>query len=545
VKRLLFAAAILAAADVAFGATYYVDCAAGADAASGTTATTAWRSVAKVSATTFQAGDVVLFRRGTRCTGMLWPKGSGTPASPIRLGAYDRGARPIIEGGREQAAIKLFNQQAWEIENLETTGGEPYGLYIGADAGRLKHFRIRNTVIRDVGGEVRKKASGLVVVLATGSATLEDVVIDGVVARHTTQWAGVIVQGATRTNRVRDVAVRNTIVHDVFGDGIVLFQVENGLVEKSAAWLTGLQPVHTIGTPNGIWTWRCRTCTVQLTEGFFIDSPGVDAGVYDIDWGNDDNIVQHNYGHDAQGYCVSVFGAQKEVTTNSIVRHNLCVNNGRSPKLARRQGDLYVHTWDEGALDGVLIHDNTFYWNPPIDVPAFQIEETTFTGTRPNRIFNNAIHSTVPSPLPSNPQLQMDGNAFRYHPAGQRERGEERRTGRWTLRLHPDTNPGEARSQLVFVEAALAQYDESRLDGVVVRSQAKAWQHDADGFADWPLERARGVDEKPARDGVLLALMSPSGSIAQEWRSFVAPAELGLALRLLLGAPRGSPSMVP
>jgi hypothetical protein len=540
--RLLFACLFLLAADAAFGATYYVDCAAGSDSAAGTSEIAAWRTTAKVSDTTFLPGDAVLLRRGTRCTGMLWPKGSGTPDAPIGLRAFGSGARPVIDAGREQAAIKLFNQQGWEIENLETTGGEPYGIYIGAAAGHLKHFRIRNTVVRDVSGQVKTKASGLVVVAATESATLEDVFIDGVVAHHTTQWAGVIVQGATRANRIRNVTVRNTVVHDVFGDGIVLFQVENGLVEKSAAWLTGLQPVQTIGTPNGIWTWRCRDCTVQLTEGFFIDSPGVDAGVYDIDWGNDDNIVQHNYGHDAQGYCVSVFGAKNEVTTNSVVRHNLCINNGRSPKLARRQGDLFVYTWDGGALDGVLIHDNTFYWNPPIDVPAFQIDEVAFTGSRSNRIFNNVIHSAVTAPLPSHPTLQMDGNVFRPYPAAQREAREQTQTGRWTLRLDPSTNADEARSQLVFVEAALAQYDESRLAGLVIgSSQGDASRH----TSEWPMERARVVNEKSTGAGILLALVSPSGTVAHEWRSFIPPAELGLALRRALGAPRGSPAMVP
>jgi hypothetical protein len=407
-------------------------------------------------------------------------------------------------------------------------------VFIGADAGRLTHFRVRDLVIRDVGGEVKRKASGLLVILTSGAATIEDVVIDGVIARNTTQWAGVIVQGASRELRIRDVVVRNTVVHDVFGDGIILFHVERGLIERSAAWLTGLQPVQTIGTPNGIWTWRCRTCTVQLTEGFFIDSPGVDGGVYDIDWGNDDNIVQHNYGHDAQGYCVSVFGAQKEVTTNSVVRHNLCVNNGRSPKLARRQGDLYVYTWEDGTLDGVLIHDNVFYWNPPIDAPAFQINEVAISGNRPNRIFNNTVHSAVRSTLPANPTFEMDGNILRSSNAAVGENTPDRReAGQWRLELNPAAHPTEARSQIVFVEAALAQYDERRLVGTVTAPFAS------------PIERARIVQKAPARDQPLLALISPSGSVVHEWRAFVAPAELGLALRRLVGPPRGSPAMVP
>jgi hypothetical protein len=584
-RRLVFVAGtiacfLLSAANVALGATYYVDCAAGSDAAAGTTADAPWKTTAKASATTFAPGDAVLFRRGTRCSGMLWPKGSGDEGRPIHVGAYGRGARPIIDAGREQAALKLFNQQGWEIDDLETVGGDPYGIYIGGDAGRLRHFRVRNAVVHDVTGEPKAKHSGLVVVDASGGAAMEDVVIDGVVAHHTTQWAGVIVLGASPENRVRDVIVRNTIVHDVSGDGIVLFQVDNGLVEHSAAWLTGLQPRETIGTPNAIWTWRCRRCTVQMTEAFFIDSPGVDGGAYDIDWGNDDNIVQYNYGHDAQGYCVSIFGAEKEITTNSIVRHNVCANNGRSPKLARRQGDLYITTWAGGALDGVLVHNNTFFWNPPIDVPAVQMDQAEFIGGRQNRFFNNVIHSTVPTMINSTTRLRFDGNVYWYagsdtpkwryggdqrstavggdfvdprldallrplagSPLAGRDIGANafgpgeavpaRQPGRWTLKLFPATAPADARSQLVFLEAALAQYGDTTLDAVTV------------GDENWPLAKVRAVAAEAPREGVLLALISPSGKVVRTWRKLALPADLGLTLRHVLGPPRGSPPLVP
>jgi len=570
---------LFGAAQAAAGATYHVDCQSGDDAAAGTTAGSAWRTTARASATTFAPGDAVLLRRGTRCAGMLWPKGSGEPGRPIRIGSYGEGARPVIDGTGAPAALKLFNQQGWEIEDVETTGGNPYGISIGADAGRLRHFRLRNAVVHHVTGEVKEKASGLVVVRASGSATLEDVVIDGVVAHHTTQWAGILVQGASRENRARGVTIRNAIAHDVYGDGIVLFQVEDGTIERSAAWLTGLQPTQTIGTPNGIWTWRCRRCTVQYTEGFFIDSPGVDAGVYDIDWGCDDNVIQHNYGHDAQGYCASVFGAQKEVTTNSVVRYNVCVNNGRSPRLARRQGDLFISTWEGGALDGVLVHNNTFYWNPPIDAPAVQMDHADFTGRRENRFFDNVIVSRVPAMIHSNERLRFEGNVYWYAgadrptwtyggeavlepvggrladpgldallrpsagspsgrvagalPAATATALPQPRPGRWTLKLYPSASAADARSQLVFLEAALAQYDRARLEAVMT------------GEEDWPLFRVRRSAGERPKAGVLLELLSPAGDVAREWRALAHPAELGLLLRHVLGPPRGGPSVSP
>jgi len=397
---------------------YHLDCRAGDDDHDGRSPAAAWRSLAKVSATTFAPGDSILLQRGTRCTGTLWPKGSGEPDRPIRLATYGAGPLPIVDAAGAGAAVKLFNQQYWHVETIEATGGNPYGIHISGDRGTLRHFRVTNVVVHDVGGEVKAKTSGLLVVAAGGSGqTFEDVVIDGVTAYDTTQWAGILVHGAAWEDeglRARHVTIRNSIVHDVFGDGIVLFQVEDGLIERSAAWRTGLQPRETIGTPNGIWTWRCRRCTVQWTEGFLVDSPGVDGGVYDIDWGNDDNVVQHNFGHDAMGYCASVFAASRETTTNSAVRYNVCVNNGRSPKLARRQGDLFISTWEDGRLDGVRIHNNTFYWNPPIDAPAVQMDHADFAGARPNVFENNLVYSTVPRMIHSSDALRFDHNLYWY-----------------------------------------------------------------------------------------------------------------------------------
>ncbi len=276
-------------------------------------------------------------------------------------------------------------------------------------------------MVHDVTGQAKTKSSGLVIFKSGGgSQTFDDIVIDGVTAYNTTQWSGIMVLGAAGrdlsdwSSRASNVTIRNSIVHDVFGDGIVMFQVRKGKIEKSVAWRTGLQPTQTIGTPNGIWYWSCSDCVIEWTEGFSIDSPGVDGGVYDIDWGCDNSVIQHNFGHDSMGYCASVFGAGKYTTTNSVVRYNVCVNNGRSPKLARRQGDMYISTWEGGSLDGVEIYNNTFYWNPPINAPVLLIDQADFTGSRPNFFRNNLVFSAVPAMAQSLTHLASDNNLYWY-----------------------------------------------------------------------------------------------------------------------------------
>jgi hypothetical protein len=504
----------------AFARTYYIDCSAGSDGASGTSPAAAWRTLGKVAATTFSPGDSILFKRGTRCLGQLWPKGSGDAERPIRIAAYGRGALPVVDAGSADAAIKLIDQQHWAIETLETAGGDPYGVFVSGTQGELRGFVLRNLVVHDVGGEAKSKVSGLVVVTASGNARMSDVLIDGITAYNTNQWAGIIVNGASREHRVGNVTIRNSIVHDVYGDGIILFSGEDGLIERSAAWRTGLSPDARVGTPNAIWTWTCRRCTVRQTEGFFIDSPGVDGGVYDIDWGNDDNIVEDNYGHDAMGYCAAVFGAEKQITTNSIIRGNLCIDNGRSPKLARRQGDLFITTWADGALDGVRIENNTFYWQPFIDVPAVFIDHADFVGARPNAFAGNRIFTGVSAPIRASGPLKLEHNIVESVP---RAPAPSAQLGRFRLVL-----TGADRAQVVFLQAALAQYPR-RLDALlIVRDPAPELSY------DWNLGRVR-LSGGTGRPG--LQLLAPDGTALARWSGFASPVELGLALRRHLGMP--------
>jgi hypothetical protein len=424
--------------------TYFVDCEQGIDSNAGTSAGSSWKTLDKINALTLAPGDSVLLKRGTRCQGVLRPQGSGRPGEPIALGAYGNGPLPVVvndavSGDREQSGsggandsrptLMLFNQQYWHIRNLELVGGTPWGLYVSGDQGVLRHLRITDVVVRDVTGKPRDKRSGLVAILGgSPEQTFEDVVLEGVTAYRTTQWAGIVVDGGhpplprgadgktPPTLKATNVTVRNCLVHDTAGDGIVLFRVREGLLESNVAWATGMMPSKDPAgpeNPNAIWVWRCENCVVQYNEGFLAESEGVDGGVYDIDWGSRGNVVQYNYGHDSQGYCISVFGAGGGTTTDSIVRYNVCANNGRSARLAQRQGDLYLSTWGGGSLDGVQIYNNTFYWNPPVDVP-FLRNDAQFVGNRPNFFKNNLVLSSVPTFVDSNRSLALDHNLYWY-----------------------------------------------------------------------------------------------------------------------------------
>ena len=68
------------------GTTYYVDSTIGDDSNSGTSPETPWKSLDKVTATTFLPGDTILLKSGSVWNGeWLWPKGSGTADAPIKI----------------------------------------------------------------------------------------------------------------------------------------------------------------------------------------------------------------------------------------------------------------------------------------------------------------------------------------------------------------------------------------------------------------------------------------------------------------------------
>ena len=68
------------------GTTYYVDADNGNDSNPGTSPAQAWKSLTKVTATTFQPGDQILLKSGCVWNGeWLWPKGSGTEDAPIKI----------------------------------------------------------------------------------------------------------------------------------------------------------------------------------------------------------------------------------------------------------------------------------------------------------------------------------------------------------------------------------------------------------------------------------------------------------------------------
>jgi hypothetical protein len=518
--------------------TRYVDCQSHAARSDGS-AEAPLKTLGEINALSLKPGDNVLFKRGTACEGELRPQGSGEPGAPIRIGAYAAGALPRIHAGtKDGEALRLFNQSFWEIDSLDLSGGMIQGIFAGGDGASMHHLYLRDLRVHDVRGPLQHKESGLIVVWATGEgAGYDDVRLDGITAFNTTQWSGIFVSGASH------VQIRNATVHDVQGDGIVVFHANDAVIARSLAWHTGMQHQLSIGTPNAIWTWRCTDCTVEGNEAFLTDSPGIDGGSFDIDFGNTRNTVRNNFGHDTAGYCVSVFGAFGP-TIDSLVEDNLCINNGMSPRLAQRQGALLLMTWQGGSLQRVQFRGNRVYWQPPGVTPALQTGAGLSAASV--RLDDNQVWSSGPAFI--DPRLAYTGENNRYILVGDDARKQAANADLfgfvsngsrgWRLEFHAPawgTRSDDVRGMLVACRSAALQYGHNGLRVVASGDQnfvrlAGDWGMAADGVI---LESAVAG----AAQGFSVRLISPAGRVNRQWTSYPGPVELGLALRQTVGRP--------
>lgn len=575
------------------GHTYYVDCSAHMQG-NGSSPQTAWNSLAQVNAAVFAPGDIIRLHRGTQCEGAIAPKGSGASGAPIRLTTYGEGPRPKIIAGRSpEEALRLFNQQYWDIDSLDLSGGHTYGIFISGDNGILHHIHLENLAVHDVfGAPLKHKESGLVTI-SPGSVNqhFDDVVVDNVTAWNTNQWVGILVGGGNlgyppESDWNTNVEIRNSSIHDVQGDGIVLFRVHHGRIDSSVAWNTGMQITQTIGTPNAIWTWMCDDCTVQNNEAYLTDSPGVDGGAYDIDYGNTNNSVIGNYGHDTQGYCVAVFGAGF-VTRQSTVRGNLCINNGRSPRMAKYQGAIFLLTWNGGSIDGLSVDDNSIYWNSYEDAPALLNEATLAGGTASFR--NNRIYSTAPWMIESNESLSLAHNQYTYFGSGspewrfgtkhfsiladmqsgvhQEDESHYRQQlltkwplaasskfsgtrGSWRLSCTvPISLDGHgllddaALRQLTTIKSIVRQYQPQNLKTTLTLTATDAnLFHTSDfrnAWSDFGIENQVLTHFRMSNNpgDIKVTLTAPDNKVVASWNGYAGPVQLGLALRKAMGEP--------
>lgn len=371
---------------------YYVDSVAGKDANSGTSPASAWQSLQKVDSTIFHPGDSIHFKAGSAWQGQLWPRGSGSPNHPIVIDKYGGGTLPAINGsGLAEDAVLLKNQQYWEIRNLEitNTGASPAlrrGVHVVAEnSGDLHHIYLQNLTVHDVNGSFQDKVNGGIHYSSIGNSVPSrfiDLRIEDNRIYHVDRSG--IFGWSTHWTRSKwypslGVIIRNNVLDDIGGDGIVNVATDGALVEHN---IVSRASQRSQDYNVGIWPFSADNTIVQYNEVYATRGQH-DAEGFDSDWNSRNTIIQYNYSHDNDGgfllICNEGSQSPKDSAGNvgTIVRYNISQNDHhRSIKLS-------------GPVKNTLIYNNTIYVGKGENVDI--VLHTDWTGWASDTYFYNNI----------------------------------------------------------------------------------------------------------------------------------------------------------
>ncbi|HEV8543688.1 MAG TPA: right-handed parallel beta-helix repeat-containing protein [Verrucomicrobiae bacterium] len=279
-------------------------------------------------------------------------------------------SQPAVVYAGRNTGISVENAGGISIENLSVVGA---GMTNNAGVGvlcdntltngpMLEHLNLQNVEVRGFGKQG--------ILIDGGPAGFRHVRVSHCVV-HDNLFGGIEIAGRLSWSQPgcshADVAVAECLAYDNPGDplchtrhsgsGIMLLQVDRGLIEHSAAWNNGYANGSHTGGPVGIWTCASKRVTIQRCESFRNRTTAADGGGFDIDGGCENCILQDNYSHDndGPGLMVYTYPYESRPHRGNVVRFNVSENDSRR---SRGYAGLWVRNDNDGIQD-LEIYNNT------------------------------------------------------------------------------------------------------------------------------------------------------------------------------------------
>ena len=364
---------------------YYVDATSGNDTNDGTSPDKAWKSLFMASEADLDPGDSLLFKRGEIFSGVLEISAKGTSGEPVVIDSYgdENAPKPVIQGlSTSLYAVRVYNSSYVTVQNLEiVNSGEKLlrraGLKLECNEyGISKGIVIRGLTVRDVAGgsEGADKYSGGIIMYNTGKerkSCFEDLLIENChiknCSRNGITGAG---SGGSYCNRNnwfpnRNIIIRNNLLENIPGDGIVPMGCDGALVEYNVMTDENRGGYNLVAA--GIWAWSSDNVTIQYNHVVGHQAT-TDGQAYDCDFNCRNTIVQYNYSSGNHGGFVLFCDDPSATYVNNIgvleakVRYNISINDGVRPLKERSTPSALVH-FSGGPVEP-LIEYNIIHTSP-------------------------------------------------------------------------------------------------------------------------------------------------------------------------------------
>jgi hypothetical protein len=365
-------------AGVGSGTTYYVS-PSGDDMNAGTSMAAPWKTLDKVTSTTFGPGDTVLFQGGATfsgCPSFSGDKVKSTAAAPFTVSSYGtgpftlaanctgshaaglsilgvngfylRGATLTGNGGGAEYGVFIANPNStptdWvrvegcDVSGFYTTNAQDYGgeIFVVGTPGPLDHVQILNNTLHGAQGDTSPDDNGIM-----GYGNDENI-------------TNVVYQG----NTVFDIGGKAGGLNGCEGNGILANGVKGGLVQYNVAYDIG-RNTTTCGGPAAIWAYASDHVVFQFNEAYGagptgdVAGSGCDWNAYDLDGSVTSSVLQYNYSHDnfGTGYLAYIAGTW----SGNVVRYNISEND------ARGDGGGIFLAGQAAMTSDLAVYGNTVY----------------------------------------------------------------------------------------------------------------------------------------------------------------------------------------
>lgn len=401
---LLFACVDDAVPLVEASTTRYLDCTA-AEEGNGTERHP-WATLARASAAHLAPGTII--ELSGDCAGTFAPVSSGTPTAPLVLTGTG-----TLDAGGAATAIHFDGVDGWEVRDLVVSGGTTATILVdGERPGTLSHFVVDGVTIPYSDAP----DGGAAITMEHGVEAVDDVTIEDTTIENVSGGDGVHLSGT-------NLRFAASSVRHAGGSGGWFGPAENLVVADNV-----VTDIGAIGSGSvGLWGWWCEGCVFRGNDVSVTTSGNLgDGGAFDIDYYTTRTTVEDNYGHDTDGYCVSIFGAgdtpiSARPTVNPTIRYNVCARNSLGPAHDpdfRPEGAIYLATWTQGSIKGARIYGNTIIATPASDVPVLHEEpwhdSVRYADDEPDVFRDNLVVSDTTYMVGLSPisQLRLDHNLY-------------------------------------------------------------------------------------------------------------------------------------